>query len=103
LKNREELDKFIAEFNLKHPDGMISFPAKIIYYINEYPRLRYSDVQIITSADLNTIYFLNKNLQPEDLRDIFRAPEDIFIHQQDKGLVIKTENTRDIIEIYPIL
>ena len=103
MKNKVELEKFIEEFALRHPDGMISFPAKILFFINGHPKVRYSEVQIITSADLNTIYFLNNSFQPEDLPDIFKAPDEEFFHNNATGLTIRKVHSEDYIEISPIL
>ncbi len=102
MTNIEAINKFITAFNLKHPDGMISFPAKINYNTNGHSRERYSEVHIVTSANLNTIYFLNKNLESEEFRDIFKAPRDIFHFVEDKGLIIKSKESDKYVEIHPI-
>lgn len=103
MRNIEAINKFITSFDLKHPDGMISFPAKLNFNTNGHSRERYSEVQIVTSANLNTIYFLNKNLQIEDFRDIFKAPRDIFHYVKDKCLIVKSSETDNYVEIYPIV
>ena len=103
MRNIEAINKFITGFNLKHPDGMISFPARLNFNTNGHSRERYSEVHIVTSANLNTIYFLNKNLQTEDFRDIFKAPRDIFHYVSDKCLIIKSKETDNYVEIYPMV
>ena len=103
MRNIEAINKFITAFNLKHPDGMISFPAKLNFNTNGHSRERYSEVQIVTSANLNTIYFLNKNLQNEEFRDIFKAPRDIFHFVKDKCLIIKSKDGDNYVEIFPIV
>ena len=102
MRNIEAINKFITGFNLKHPDGIISFPAKLNFNTNGHSRERYSEVQIVLSANLNTIYFLNKNLQNEDFRDIFKAPRDIFHYVKDKYLIINSIETDSYVEIFPI-
>lgn len=103
MRNIAAINQFITAFHLKHPDGMISFPAKINFNTNGHCRERYSEVHIVISANLNTIYLLNKNLESEEFRDIFKDPRDIFHFVKNKCLIIKSKESDNYVEIYPII
>ncbi|HMJ48767.1 MAG TPA: hypothetical protein VK498_15655 [Ferruginibacter sp.] len=97
------IKKFIEDFKLRQSNGVVVFPAKINFNINGHTKQRYSEIQIVTSASLDTVYLLNKDLKFEALPDVLKASTETFKYIDHKYLLIKTNNSGNFIEVYPML
>ena len=87
------LNDFINDFSLKQPDGVVYFYANIQVVINNHFQLLNSDVHIITSDNLATIYILGQNNKSWEAPDMFTPKKDIFTYVENEYLRI--ENAGD--------
>ena len=99
----ESLQEFIKEFSLKCLDGTAAFYATIHILLNGRLQLLNSNVQIITSNDLATIYILDLDTADGQLPDMFEAKKNLFTNVKGLGLKLsgKTSNGNFIISVYP--
>lgn len=104
MLNLQAIDKFIEDFNLKKPDGVIGFAAKIKFHLNGHTKTRYTEVQILKGDDLNAIYLINPDLPFEDLPDTFMLKASTFEYvEKDRLEIFSKENTQDFVEIIPVV
>jgi hypothetical protein len=102
--NEQAIDRFIDDFSLKQPDGVIGFAAKVKFHLNGHTKTRYTEVQILKSNDLYTVYLINPDLPFEDLPDVFMLKASTFEYIPDDRLEIYTKgNTQDYVEIIPVV
>jgi hypothetical protein len=97
-KSLESLNQFINDFNLRQPNGIVCFNAKINF--KDDAKTKESEVHIITSDNLATIYFLNLNPAMDGLTDMF----DINIYSFDyiDKQFLKVENEKFSLSIFPV-
>jgi hypothetical protein len=104
MLNEQAIDRFIEDFNLKQPEGVIGFAAKIKFHLNGHTKTRYTEVQILKSNDLNAIYLINPDLPFEDLPDTFMLKASTFEYvPKDRLEIISKENSNDYVEIIPVI
>lgn len=104
MLNEEAIDMFIEDFNLRQPDGVIGFAAKIKFHLNGHTKTRYTEVQILKSNELNAIYLINPDLPFEDLPDTFMLKASTFEYvSKDRLEIFSKENTQDYVEIIPVV
>ena len=72
---------FISDFKLQQDDKTIYFNAVLEYHLPEEIKKINSEVHIITSDNLSTIYFLNPEIEKLGLEDMFDAKKE-NIHYQ---------------------
>ena len=93
------LDRFIQDFCLRKPNGAIYFNATIIFCIDGNRKAEHSEVHIITSDNLGTLYFLNPQIIIYGLPDYFEARNYHFIY--NSGECLKLEHNNYVIAIFP--
>ena len=103
MTTNKAIKNFIEDFHLRQPNGVVVFPAKINFNLNGHIKQRYSEVHIVTSANLDTVYLLNKDLKFEELPDVLKASTETFKYVDNKYLLIKTKDSGNFIEVYPLL
>ncbi len=97
------LDNFIEDFALKQPDGIVYFYAAIQFVVNHHMKLLSSDVHIVTSDGLATIYLLGLDAEAPEIPDMFTAKKDVFTYVANEYLRIEGtgEGGKYIISISP--
>ena len=104
MLNQQAIDRFIEDFNLMQPEGVIGFAAKVKFHLNGHTKTRYTEVQILKGNDLYTIYLINPDLPFEDLPDTFMLKASTFGYvPNDRLEIFSKENTRDFVEIIPVV
>jgi len=104
MSSEDEINSFIKDFNLRQPDGVIGFAAKIIFHLNGYTKVRYTEVQVLKGNDLNAIYLINPDLPFEDLPDTFLLAASSFEYiPNDRLEIYSKENMDNYIEIFPVV
>ena len=94
------LNSFIRDFNLRKPNGVISFNAKIHFTIGEIIKTRESEIHIITSDNLASIYFINPSINTDGLPDMFDAKNTNLVYVNDQYL--KIESSAHNIYLFPL-
>ncbi|RYG37468.1 MAG: hypothetical protein EOO01_30180 [Chitinophagaceae bacterium] len=103
MSNGAVIQKFIEDFNLKQPDGVIGFAAKIKFHMNGHTKTRYTEVQILVGDKLNTIYLINPDLPFEDLPDTFMAKASTYKYTtKDHLSVVSRDQPDNFVEIFPV-
>jgi len=103
MLNEEALDKFIEDFRLRQPDGIIGFAAQIKFHLNGYIKTRYTEVQILKGNDLNAIYLINPDLPFEDLPDTFMLQASTFEYiANDRLEIYSKERPLNYVEVIPV-
>lgn len=94
---------FIKDFRLKKPDGIISFDAVIEFEIDNRKKMRESEVQVITSGNLEAVYLMNEKITDENLPDMFSSGKESFEYIINKCLEIngEIEGKKFIVSIFP--
>ncbi len=104
MSNGDVIKKFIGDFNLMQPDGVVGFAAKIKFHINGHTKTRYTEVQILVGDKLNTIYLISPDLPFEDLPDTFMAKASTYKYTpKDHLAVISRDEPENFVEIYPVI
>jgi hypothetical protein len=100
---RTNILNFVKDFELKKPIGIISFEAVIDFEIDEQKIEAESEVQIITSGNLEAVYLINEKISKHKLPDLFTSAKENFLYINNKCLEIKgTFEGRDfVVNIYP--
>jgi len=93
------LTRFIEGFNLRRSNGAVYFNAIVILAINGIEKKEHTEVHIITSDQLGTIYFLNPAIKLYEFPDFFDAKKYLFSYVS--GQCLKFEIGKYIISIYP--
>lgn len=90
LKNSSlnALDRFIDGLGLRNPDKIISFNAHVDMSVNSGTIRFTSNVQIITSNSLATIYIISNDFRPGYMPDMFDPSRYTFSYIDGKGLEI---------------
>ena len=86
----DALNKFIDDFALKQPNGIVYFYANIQMVINSHLQVLSSDVHIITSDNLATIYILSKSSKSWEGPDMFTPKKDSFTYIENEYLRIES-------------
>jgi hypothetical protein len=94
------LNSFIGGFNLRKPNGVISFNAKIDFITGGTIKTKDSEVHIITSDNLASIYFINPSINKDGLPDMFDAKNTNLIYINNQYLNI--ESGAYSISIFPL-
>ena len=99
----EALEQFINDYSLTIQDGTTAFPATVHIRLNGHLKIIASEIQIITSDNLGTVYILNLNKTEEHLPDMFEAKKSLFSYSKGAGLKISGSSDGDnfIISISP--
>ena|ERR1700722_20671573 len=97
--SRLNIINFIKEFGLKKPDGITSFDAVVTFRRQGYRKTIGTEVQIITSANLEAVYLINPEISKEGLPDTFRSGNEIFMYIQHECLYIKNEKDASAYDI----
>jgi hypothetical protein len=94
------LNEFIYDFNLRNPNGTISFNARIYFTIDQTIQTKDSEVHIITSDNLASIYFLSSAINSAELPDMFdlRTATLVYINNH----YLKIEGNRYTVSIFPV-
>lgn len=83
------LESYINDFALKEPDGIVYFYATIQFDVNGHLQELDSDVHILTSDNLATIYILGLGAKPWELPDMFTPKKDVFTYRKKQCLIIQ--------------
>ncbi|MEO5944988.1 MAG: hypothetical protein ABIP30_17450 [Ferruginibacter sp.] len=84
----EALEQFINDFNLTIENGIIAFSAILHIRLNGQLQVITSDVQVITSDNLGTIYLLGLDKNEGYVPDMFEAKKNLFSYTKGTGLKI---------------
>lgn len=104
MSNGVVIQKFVSDFKLRQPDGVVGFAARIKFHINGHVKTRFSQVQILLGDKLNTIYLISPDLPFEDLPDTFMARASTYKYKPNDHLsVISKEEPENFVEIYPVV
>ena len=105
MSNSTSLHRFVNQFRLLQPDGVIMFAGKVKYNNNEITKTRYTEVQILLGDNLNTIYLINPDLPFEDFPDTFmdKASTFVFENGSDHLKILSKEDSGISVEIYPVV
>ena len=82
------LDDFIADFALRQADGVVYFYASIKFIIAGHEQTLDSDIHIITSDNLATIYILGLGTKAWEIPDMFTPKSDDFVYVNNQYLKI---------------
>jgi len=96
----QNLNRFIRDFNLRQPNGVVAFNAKIEFSTNKPTKTKDCEVHIITSDNLATIYFLNQEINTDGLPDMFDAKNTPLIYIVNQCL--KIEKDGSTVLIFPL-
>ena len=101
--SRLHIFTFINDFKLKKPDGVVSFDASIEFEVNAEKKIRESEVQIITSGNMEAVYLINEKLAGENLPEMFSSQKETFEYIHNKCLQINGENdgNKFIVSVIP--
>jgi hypothetical protein len=83
------LDHFIEDFALRHADGVVYFYANIQFLVNHHMQLLNSDVHIVTSDGLASVYLLGLDTRTWEIPDMFTAKKDVFTYVINEYLRIE--------------
>ncbi|MGC4102080.1 MAG: hypothetical protein QM738_12120 [Ferruginibacter sp.] len=92
----QALNDFVNDFNLRRPNGIIAFTAKIQFNTGQTAE---SEVQVITSDNVGAIYFLN--IPDYELPDMFSVKKNVFEYVPQQCLKIESGDHR--ITVMPVL
>jgi hypothetical protein len=95
----QNLNRFIRDFNLRQPNGVVAFNAKIDFSTNQSSKTKQSEVHIITSDNLATIYFLSQDINSDGFPDMFDVKNTSFIYISNQYLKVETSNCT--VSIFP--
>jgi hypothetical protein len=95
-----DLNQFIADFKLRQPNGIVCFNAKINFYKDDDIITKETEVHIITSDNLATIYFLGLETSMDEVADMFDIKSYTF-HYIDKQF-LKVEKDNLSFSIFPV-
>ena len=95
----ENLTRFIDDFGLKQPDNTIRFFAVLEYNVNGETKREESEVHIITSDHLASVYLLFEKVLNEHLPDLFDARKNVMAYKHRQYLSIEYPN--GILFIHP--
>ncbi|MEO7049162.1 MAG: hypothetical protein ABI091_27910 [Ferruginibacter sp.] len=84
----DALEEFINDFNLAIENGIIAFSAILHIRLNGQLQVITSDVQVITSDNLGTIYLLGLDKNEGYVPDMFEAKKNLFSYTKGTGLKI---------------
>lgn len=90
LESIQNLNQFILDFNLRHPNGIVCFKGKIGYIIDGISHSTESEMHIITSDNIAAIYILNLS-NSNELPDMFDINKFNFSYTTNKFLTIKND------------
>jgi hypothetical protein len=86
---RPVIMSFIKDLNLKKPDGVVAFDAKVAFTIAGAEKSFDTEVQIVTSDNQEAVYFLNPVISGEGLPDMFNAAGAYFNYTAHESLDIQ--------------
>ncbi len=98
LKN---LYQFIQDFSLRQTNGAVYFKAAIVFELGDKKQTRYSEIHIITSDHLGSIYLLNPETELSELPDILDIKFFNFIYMP--GQCLRAENREHLLLIFPMV
>ena len=93
LYENHQLKEFISDFNLRKPNGVISFNAMIEFKINNDVVNKISEVQIITSTNTETIYFIENDIYSPSLPEMLEAERHEITYIKNEQIIIKGNNS----------
>jgi hypothetical protein len=101
--SRMNLLAFIQDFNLRRPDGVTSFNAVIIFRHDNNERIIETEVQVITSGNVEAIYIMGPEINYAGLPDTFTSEKEKFFYRTNKCLQITNEKESDnfTVSIFP--
>ena len=99
------LYKFINDFALKQPDGVVNFNSIIQFHVGNNMQKLTSNIHIVTSANLDTIYIMDLNTRSWELPDMFTAEKDSFTYIEQECLRIEGKGPAGnyVVTIYPLV
>lgn len=105
LYENPQLTEFIKDFNLRKPNGVISFNALVEFKINDHVIDKVSEVQIITSTNTETIYFIEDDIYAASLPEMLEAEKHEIIYSKNKKLIINGNDSKGdySVSIKPVL
>jgi hypothetical protein len=97
------LEHFITDFDLKDKDGVVNFNATVHLLMDGHFRVFESNIQIITSNHINTVYIIHGPENQSHLPEMFDPKSYNFGYAKREGLRINSngEQPRIIVSIYP--
>ena len=99
----KSINDFINGFGLKDPAGLTIFKAGIVVRKDGSATTAESDVHIITSNDLMTVYLMDDIVDELDIPEMYRGTEHVFsfIPWQCLQINVQQHESQLIIEIFP--
>ena len=94
---------FIDDFKLKTPDGIVSFDATVYFENKGDKKAMETEVQIITSGNLEAVYLISPEINNAGLPDMFSSGEGRFVYMRYECLHIhiKKNGADFIVSIFP--
>jgi hypothetical protein len=98
-----DLENFITDFYLKDYKGVVSFDGMIHFYIEGRLKIFESNVQIITSNHLDTVYIVCNMDNVENMPDMFDPGHFSFTYVKRECLRIRPvdANSKMVVSIFP--
>lgn len=100
----KNITDFINGFGLRNPLGLVIFKAGIVVHVDGNPKTASSEVQIITSDDLMTVYLMDDaattDLQIPEMYNAYEH-ECKFIPWQCLAINVNRETRHFTVAIFP--
>ena len=103
--SRAEILAFIRDFDLKKPGGVVSFSARVDFEDEHKTTSIKSEIQIITSDNLEAVYLMNPEIINLEFPDTFTSLDHSFAYLLNTCLQITGAKTLagSIISVFPEL
>lgn len=95
----EALTAFIREFKLRKTDGIVAFPATVQMYTNGKVQVIQSEVQVISSDHLDSLYLLSPDDDLAIIPEMFEAKHYSMDYLPGKCLVINSKDDEPVFSL----
>jgi hypothetical protein len=89
---RSAIMMFIKDFDLKKPDGVVSFDASVDFNLSGSKKTLETEVLVITSGNIEAVYLIHPGITGAGLPDMFSSGKEVFTYST--GQCLKIENQK---------